>query len=108
MIAEWSEQQLRDRMSGGSEPFALFVFTPLCGTCKAGARMLEVVQHMRPAWPIAQANVNYMPAFVREWQIESIPCLLVIHQGRPVLKTYAMRSVDHLLRLLTPLLIEEG
>src|SRR5690349_21730849 len=57
-------------------PFALFVHTPLCGTCGAARRMLEVAAALVPELPLTGANLNAMPELAQQFRIESVPCLL--------------------------------
>jgi thiol-disulfide isomerase/thioredoxin len=80
--------------------FAVFFYTPLCGTCKMAGRMLSIVMEMLPSAPLYRANLNLMPQVAKEWQISSVPALLVIRNGVVSEKHYALRSVDHLYQIL--------
>lgn len=95
--ANWRSSMLED--SGGGK-VGLFVYTPLCGTCKVGERMLEVVQATGSAVPLYKLNINYAPELAEQWQITSVPCLIVLDEGEPIAREYTMRSVDHLHSLL--------
>jgi len=81
---------------------AVYFYTPMCGTCAVGSRMLDVIYAMEPRYPIVKANLNAMPALAQDWQIESVPCLILWNQGTMIAKEYAMRSVEHLLAVLLP------
>ncbi|MBO8162705.1 MAG: thioredoxin family protein [Brevibacillus sp.] len=88
------------------DSFALFVYTPLCGTCKLAAKMLQAAAAVSPPVTLYTVNLNLMPALAQDWKIESVPCLMIFRQGELVSRVYAMRSVEHLsqqLRLLTDL-----
>ncbi|WP_253735819.1 thioredoxin family protein [Paenibacillus sp. FJAT-26967] len=103
IMQEWNEQTIQRAVSE-HRSFAVFFHTPLCGTCKVARRMLEVLIQMEPAIPLKACNANYMPGFVQEWQISSVPCIVVIERGRVVRTLYAMNSVEYLLselRVLT-------
>lgn len=78
------------------DTFGLYFYTPLCGTCKLGARMLEIAMHTDPSIPVFQANINVMPELAQEMQISSIPSLLLIKSGEIIERVHAMRSVDYL------------
>ncbi|MBW7475833.1 thioredoxin family protein [Paenibacillus oenotherae] len=82
---------------------AVLMFTPLCGTCKIAERMLEIVAATTVAVEITKLNINYAPRLREEWRISSVPCLVLLRNGRPVRFEYAMRSVDHLYELLKSL-----
>lgn len=105
---EVNERELRELLLGSGEgrlPHggAVFLYTPLCGTCAVASRMLDVVRAMVPELPLVYANVNAMPELAREWRIESVPCVLIWSGGHIVRREYAMKSVEHLLAVLAPL-----
>jgi|GEM_PF-413534 len=95
-IVEWEPQQWRRLWTAQSGPFVLFVHTPLCGTCKAARRMLEVTHELLPELPLAAANVNLMPAIAQIFRIESVPCLLIKRSDGSVRKKYRFGSVTEI------------
>ncbi|UFJ42370.1 thioredoxin family protein [Brevibacillus humidisoli] len=98
-IPEWDQGQIERALEHG-ESFALFLYTPLCGTCQLAKRMVAVAAKIcSPVSPYT-ANLNLMPALAQALRIESVPCLMIVRQGEIVSKEYAMRSVDHLCRQL--------
>jgi thioredoxin-like negative regulator of GroEL len=105
-MPERTEAELKKRSDDGGA-FAVFLYTPLCGTCKVSARMLEIVQVMRPQLTVDRANVNFMPQLVKQWKVESVPCLIRIEQGTVVRKLYAFESVENVDRFLEPLYADE-
>lgn len=78
------------------ERVAVYWHTPLCGTCKAGARMLQVVEAMEPMLTIYAININLAPELGQTWRIESVPCLALLKKGALVTKSYRMDSVQSL------------
>lgn len=104
-MIERSESELRGRLNADGA-FAVFLYTPLCGTCKVGSRMLDVVGTMRPDFAVLQANVNAMPKLIQEWRVESVPCLIHLDGGAVVRKLYAFESVENVYRFLQPLFPE--
>ncbi|MBD2869402.1 thioredoxin family protein [Paenibacillus arenilitoris] len=81
-------------------PAAVYFYTPLCGTCKLGERMLEIAVAAGADTPVAKLNINYAPHLRDVWRIASVPCLVLLQGGEPVRKEYAMKSVDSLYLLL--------
>ncbi|ANE47856.1 hypothetical protein SY83_17915 [Paenibacillus swuensis] len=98
-ITELEAEELRFRGD-----FALFLYTPLCGTCKVAMRMLEVIEAMHPNLELYRTNVNFAPGLVQRWRITSIPCILLFQKGRVTKSIYAMHSVDGLYQLLKPII----
>jgi thiol-disulfide isomerase/thioredoxin len=94
---ELSEQELIRLRWNDAAPFAIYFYTPWCGTCRYTEKMLTVVQAMLPNAKIYKCNVNFMPSIVMEWKIESVPCLAFIEEKRVAEKLYTMRSVEFLL-----------
>ncbi|WP_070119489.1 thioredoxin family protein [Bacillus marinisedimentorum] len=73
---------------------AVYFYTPMCGTCKLAGKMLEVTEAMQPGLQILKGNLNIMPAIAEQWEIESVPCLLLYGAGGTE-KMYAFHSVEH-------------
>jgi len=104
-MPEIDEKTLLRRRWTDEGPYAVYFYTPWCGTCKIGERMLDVVLAMEPGRKIYKANVNFMPTIVPEWKIESVPALVfVAEEGRRAAVAAlraavgTMRSVEHVLK----------
>lgn len=97
---EWEPAEWKKDWTFTPAPFALFIHTPLCGTCKAARRMLGVATELVPDMPIAAANVNLMPEIAQQFQIESIPCLLFKRKNGTWFKQYRFPSVMELVERL--------
>lgn len=99
-MKELNEEQLLEVLEQEGSPLAVFLYTPLCGTCNAARRMLEVAEYMLPPeLIIATANVNRMPEIVNQYRISSVPALLVTSADRKTAPAiyYAMISVEKVL-----------
>ena len=95
---------LEKESTGEKRLDAVYVYSPICGTCKLGERMLNIVQQTMPDLEIYQLDLNLSPDAALTYQIESIPCLLVWPRSRtsdeqPDLH-YALHSVTHLFSIL--------
>ncbi|SDX33485.1 thioredoxin family protein [Paenibacillus sp. CF384] len=97
---EITEQEWLGQPKAEKEREAIYFFTPLCGTCKLGLRMLEIAEAAGSTTPIRTMNINFSPTLRDGWRITSVPCLVIVEGGEPVRFEYAMRSVDDLYRLL--------
>lgn len=95
IIEVTEDEWLRLKRIGGGRD-ALMFYSPFCGTCKVALRMLEVVDAAGVPTALYKMNINYAGKLRDAWQIASVPCLVVLEDGQPVRKEYAMRSVAHL------------
>ncbi|MNV80397.1 Thioredoxin [compost metagenome] len=90
---EWLERHGVEEPSAERKREGLFFFTSMCGTCKLAEKMLEIAVSSGPVIPVSKININYSPVLRDRWEITSVPCLVVLENGKPVQIEYAMRSV---------------
>jgi len=104
-MKELSQEDLLEQMTPSkAESLAVFLYTPFCGTCKVTERMLDIILTMQPTLPLAKSNINFLPKLTREWQISSVPCIVILESGKDLQFIYRMQSVDELYRQLMPLI----
>lgn len=92
-MIEWAARDWRRELDGRSGPLALYVYTPLCGTCAVARRMLSVAEASLPEVAIFTANINVMPGLAEAYKIESVPCLLLRRADCAWDKLYRFGSV---------------
>ncbi|MFJ7738104.1 thioredoxin family protein [Lysinibacillus sp. NPDC097287] len=96
---DWSREQWEASVQSGVKT-ALYLYTPLCGTCAVASKMMDVVEQLLPDLLLGKANLNYMEQLAYDYHIESVPCLLVCDSGKVTEKVYAFQSVPFLYELL--------
>lgn len=95
---EWTSEQWEHYKNDGQLSL-FYLYTPMCGTCMVANKMMQVINELVPN-PVGQANINYLENLAREYEIESVPCLLIAKQGRVYKKIYAFQSVPYLLETI--------
>ncbi|UQZ37748.1 thioredoxin [Paenibacillus sp. PK3_47] len=98
-----NQAELQNKLESKGRPFAAFLYTPLCGTCKAARRMLEVAAHLLPEeLDLGSANVNMLPDIVNRFRVSSVPALLVVpaERGSEPEIYYSMGSVERVLEYI--------
>lgn len=100
---EWTASTWRREWTAARGPLAVFVNTPLCGTCKVARRMLDIAAEMMPSLPLVEANLNLIPELATTFFIESVPCLLIKRMDGGVDKMYRFSSVVNIVDELKPL-----
>ncbi|MFC5773003.1 thioredoxin family protein [Ectobacillus antri] len=94
-MIEWTEQEAMKRAIEPGKT-VLYAHTPLCGTCQLAKKMLTVVEAALPELEIGMVDLNYAPDLARTYEIASVPCLLVLHEGKVDKQIYAFQSVNYL------------
>ena len=75
---------------------ALYLYTPMCGTCQVAGKMLDVIEAMNIEVPIERINLNYHEELSKQFEVESVPCLLLLQEGKLSKKIYAFQSVPYI------------
>ncbi|OGX68612.1 MAG: hypothetical protein A2189_01095 [Paenibacillus sp. RIFOXYA1_FULL_44_5] len=99
-MIERSEAELLKKWND-HEDFIVFFYSPFCGTCKLAERMLDILLKAHAHLSVLKTNILYTPKLTQMWKIESIPCLAFVKRDHSIKKEYALRSIDHLLQLLS-------
>ncbi|THE14204.1 thioredoxin [Bacillus timonensis] len=99
-MKEWKENEIDLKLNNKDE-FWLYLYTPMCGTCQVASKMITVVDELLPHVTIGKSDLNYLPKKAIEWQIESVPCLMHLKNGKVIEKYYAFHSVPYLLEIVS-------
>lgn len=92
---EWSHQEIKQIMETNEEVW-LYLYTPMCGTCQVAGKMITIVAELFPNLQWGKCNLNYIPEYAANWEIESVPCLIVFKNHHIYDKLYAFHSVPFL------------
>lgn len=95
---EWTREEW-EQVKNAPGLSLLYVYTPMCGTCQVASKMMQVVIEMIQA-PVGQANINFIENLAQDYEIESVPCLLIAKNGIVHKKIYAFQSVPYLLDVI--------
>jgi|TARA_R100000479_G_C6354034_1_gene190394 thioredoxin 1 len=70
-----------------------------CGPCKAMKPTLEKFEESSDI-PLVKVNVDEEPEISQKYGIRSIPCFIVIEDGKELTKKIGMQSIDQLLEIV--------
>ena len=98
-MEQWTRQQWAEAMQQ-QQKSAFYLYTPMCGTCAVASKMMDVIEQLCPNVKMGKANLNFMESLAYEFEIESVPCLLIAENGHITQKIYAFQSVPYLYELL--------
>ena len=99
-MQEWSKEQREEQKSANGKT-AFYLYTPMCGTCQVASRLMDVTEQVVTNIPMGKANLNYMEQLAVEYEVESVPCLLISQDGEVVEKVYAFQSVPNIFEKLS-------
>jgi thioredoxin-like negative regulator of GroEL len=93
-MTDWNLDEVSSFLKNHSSGLIYF-YTPLCGTCQVASRMLQVIENMVEV-KIGKVNLNFYPELAKQFEVESVPCLLFIKDGDVIDQIYAFQSVPFL------------
>lgn len=96
ILENWTRERW-EQEKAQAEQALLYVYTPLCGTCQVASRMMLVVEELKKELPMGKADLNYLADLAIDYEIESVPCLLIAEKGHIKEKIYAFQSIPYLL-----------
>ena len=94
-MQEWTKEEM-DAFLAGKKTGLMYFYTPMCGTCQVAAKMLTVIEQLLPNLSVGKVDLNYFPTMAERFEIESVPCLIVLNKGEVQEKVYAFKSVPYL------------
>ncbi len=90
-VQKISEEQLEQL-----DHFLLYIYTPFCGTCHLAKSFLDKIESTHQETIFYEMNASLYPSFMQNYEIESVPCLLIKDQNEIKEKVYTFHSVANM------------
>lgn len=94
-MKDWKKEDI-DTFLANKRTGCLYFYTPMCGTCQVAGKMLTVIEQLLPKIDYGKADLNFIPEMAERFEIESVPCLIIVNKGEVQEKIYAFQSVPYL------------
>jgi thioredoxin 1 len=96
-IVEVSYEELQLIKKSHLKPLVVFVYTPLCGTCKLARRMLEIsIDSFEGKIIAVSCNLNHMPKLAEEWKLQNVPSLVLFNKNKLYNIIFSFQSVPNI------------
>lgn len=94
MIKLTDKKQLQETMEQRDETLVFF-YAPMCGTCEIARSYIEIVEKTDDKYSVYEIDLNFLKDEARQWEVQSVPCLIKFKGMEPVRKMYAFESVTN-------------
>ena len=95
-----NQQQFQQEVLESKEPVLVDFFATWCGPCKMIAPILEEIAEEREDFKIAKIDVDQVQALAIEYQVMSIPTLMVFRDGKPGAPALGARPKQAILNMI--------
>ena len=93
-------KNFREEILLSDKPVLLDFWAPWCGPCRMVVPMVEAIANERPDIKVGKVNIDEQFELAREFNIMSIPTLVVMKDGKVIRQATGARPKDQILALL--------
>ena len=95
-----NENNFRQEVLNSEEKVLLDFWAPWCGPCRMVLPIVEEIAQERPDIKVAKVNVEEQPELAMQFQVSSIPTLMVMEKGQILRQAVGARAKKQILAML--------
>ena len=95
-----NQNNFHEEVIKSDRPVLLDFWAPWCGPCRMVSPLMEEIARERPDIKVVKVNIDEEQELAGQFQVMSIPTLMVIKNGRIANRTVGARPKEQLLDML--------
>ena len=98
---ELTKQYFQSEVAESKEKVLIDFWASWCGTCRMVSPIVDEIAEESPAGvKVCKVNVDEQPELAQQFQVMSIPTLLVMKDGKPVASSVGARPKQFIVKMI--------